>query len=83
MSFNQLKKKSSAQRQTETKFVCLSSKSQGWGKIRGVELVYDIEQVVNYFEWVPRDALKHADFAQGGWSRQFGLGQGQDTSEVL
>lgn len=48
---------------------------------RGVGL--DIEQVVNYLEWVPRDAFKQADFAQGGWSEQFGLGQGQDVSEVL
>lgn len=46
-------------------------------------LVYDIEHVVNYLEWVPRDAFKHAGFAQGGWSGEFGLSQGQDMSEVL
>lgn len=45
--------------------------------------VYDIKQVFNYLEWVPRDALKHMDFAQGGWSGQFGLGHEQDVSEVL
>ena len=39
MSFSQLKKKSSAQRQMETKFVHLSCKYQGWGEIRGGELV--------------------------------------------
>lgn len=32
----------------------------------------DIEQVLNYLEWVPRDAFKQTDFTQGGWSGQFG-----------
>lgn len=59
----------------ETKFVCLSAPSQGWGKIRGVGLVYDNEQVVNYLEWVPCDAFKHTDFDQGGWRGPFGLGR--------